>query len=802
LHTRRIPQALQLPDGERTPGRRRSGGSRSAPIATLCLVLFALAAQFAQADAGELRIFVNDPSGAALTASVTVENSAGQVRRSVDTDTVGRATVRRLPFGAYRVTVAHDGFAPASAVVEIRSAVPTEYRVTLAVASLASTVDVGPDTTLIDTRQTTTERRVGAETIQRRAAPLPGRAVPELINTQPGWLLEANGIVHPRGSENQTQYVVDGLPLTDNRSPGFAPELDADSIHSLGILTGGYPAEYGRKLGGVIEVATVEEARHGLHGDVTAGGGSFGTAGADATIGYAGQKASLVGGAGGSRTDRYLDPPVEENYTNHGSTAQAGVHLEAGGFGVMINHAASRFMVPNDEAQQDAGQVQRRTSAETAARLSYQRVVTRSALFSVNGMVRDLGATLASNELSTPIAAEQDRGISDGYVKATIAWHAGAHDWKAGADTSYGHVREQFGYRITDPSAFDDDVAPHFAFADRATDREHALFIQDQISAGHWTIKAGLRWDAYHLVVDESAFSPRLAIAWSPGPGFVLRASYDRAYQTPAVENLLLASSPDVEAISDSVLRLPVRPSRGNFGEVAMAAALASRLRLDVNAFDRRMRDFADDDLLLNTGVSFPIAFGHGFVHGAELKLEVPPGRGDVAGGGLRGALSGFLSYTWMRGEAELPVTGGLFLGDEADLGDAGDRIPISQDQRHTLRGRVAAQLTPQAWLAFAGAFDSGLPFEDAGDTSDLSGTVSPRVLAQVDLDAGRVRPASTFDVSAGWMVLKTGKGRIELQADLRNVTDRLRVINFAGAFSGTALAAPRAVAARVRVEF
>jgi hypothetical protein len=45
------------------------------------------------------------------------------------------------------------------------------------------------------------------------------------------------------------QYVIDGLPITDNRSPAFAPELDADDVHAMTILTGGYPAEYGRKLG-------------------------------------------------------------------------------------------------------------------------------------------------------------------------------------------------------------------------------------------------------------------------------------------------------------------------------------------------------------------------------------------------------------------------------------------------------------------------------------------------------------------------------------------------------------------------
>jgi outer membrane receptor protein involved in Fe transport len=90
------------------------------------------------------------------------------------------------------------------------------------------------------------------------------------------------------------------------------------------------------------------------------------------------------------------------------------------------------------------------------------------------------------------------------------------------------------------------------------------------------------------------------------------------------------------------------------------------------------------------------------------------------------------------------------------------------------------------------------LPFEDA----ILADKVPPRIPEQVNLETGRVRPASTFDVSGGWTLLKTATSRIELQADVRNVANTLRVINFAGVFSGTALAPPRAFGARVRVEF
>ena len=756
------------------------------------LVLVAVLGQFAQAEVGELRVVVTDPSGLAVSADVAIASDINQVSRGVEADAAGIALIRRLPFGKYRVKVTREGFAPSEGLIDIRSAAPVEYRVTLALAGVVSSVDVAPDATLLDQRQTATVRQVGRDIVQRRPAALPGRAVPELINTQPGWLLEAGGTLHPRGSENQAQYVIDGLPITDNRAPGFAPELDADGVHAIGILTGGYPAEYGRKLGGVIEIATAGDQRRGVHGDAAFGVGSFATRAGDAAIGVAGDRGSIVVNGSASTTDRYLDPPTEANFTNHGETWQGTVHAEYGRVGVIVNRAETRFMVPNEPHQQEAGQLQRRDNDETSAKFSFQQILSSTAVASVNAFVRDLDAGLTSNEFSTPIAAAQQRGLRDAYVKASVAWHAGRHEWKAGGDTSVGRIDEQFAYRITDSAAFDEDILPAFEFTARATDREHALFIQDQIAAGPWTIKAGLRWDAYHLVVSEHAVSPRLAAAWSPSDRFVLRASYDRAFQTPAAENLLLASSPEVETLAPTVVRLPVRPSRGNFFEVAASHRLATAVRLDGSWFDRRMDDFADDDLLLNTGVSFPIAFRRGTVHGAEVKIDVPPGR----------AVSGSLAYTWMRGEAELPVTGGLFLGDEVDLGESGERFPITQDQRHTLRGRLAAQFTPAAWVALATTFDSGLPFEDEGDTAGADDEIPQDILDEVNFDTGRVRPAWTFDVSAGWRLAKRRGRELQLQADVRNLTNTLRVINFSGVFSGTALAAPRTIAVRVRVDF
>src|SRR5207247_627571 len=98
----------------------------------------------------------------------------------------------------------------------------------------------------------------------------------------------------------------------------------------------------------------------------------------------------------------------------------------------------------------------------------------------------------------------------------------------------------------------------------------------------------------------------------------------DRAFQTPSFENLLLASSSSVEVLSEEVARLPVPPSRGNFYEAGVTKSLLGRMRLDISAYRRQIQDFADDDVLLNTGVTFPIAFKKAEIRGGEVKVTMP----------------------------------------------------------------------------------------------------------------------------------------------------------------------------------
>lgn len=765
-----------------------------------CLLLLLALGQFGQTNTGELRLTVVDASGLALHSEVELVSEANQVRKRLETDQQGILIAKRLPFGTYRVVVTRDAFAPFGGLVEIRSALPTPYRVALSPSALHPQITVTPESTLLDPHQTMTAQRIGAEALGQRMTAPPGRALTELVNAQPGWLLEANGILHPRGSEYQTQYVVDGLPLTDNRSPAFAPEIGAEGVDGLNILTAGYPAEYGRKLGGVIEVVTTGQAREGFHGSVAGSAGSFATRSVDVVGGYARKRTAFSISAGLASTDRYLDPPVEENFSNRGTTSHAAARIERDvtdrdRVGLIVRHGDARFLVPNERVQQVAGQRQDRDSAETAVQFSYQHIFSGRVVGDVRGMTRDLTARLRSNPASTPVVADQERGFRELYLKGAVAGHAGAHEWKAGADIDVGTVRERFDYRITDPGVFDPGTPAVFSFDARRPAREQALFVQDQWRRGAWTVNAGVRWDRYRLVVEEGAISPRLGVAWSwPAANLVLRASYDRAFQTPAVENLLLASDPTVDTLDDDVLRLPVRPSRGHFYDVGFSKTLFGTTRVDVSQFHRTMDHFADDDVLLNTGVGFPIAFHRGRITGTEIKWHVPRWR----------TLSGAIGYSRLRGTGELPITGGLFLGDEAaEMLGGTERFPITQDQRHTIRARVSDRITSSVWVALAGSYNSGLPVEEFDDDRGQAvAQYGGRIVDRVNFETGRVRPSFSLDASAGLVLARSGTRRAGVQVDVRNLANRLNVINFSGLFSGTAIAPPRSVALRLHVAF
>jgi hypothetical protein len=767
-------------------------------LTLVCACAFSVAAQQGR---GELQIEVHDPQGAMLTASGELVSEGNQFHLSFQVGDDGRYAAQDLAFGVYRITLNHGGFSPATQMIEIRSIVPRHLSVTLGLKPVETQMEISDAGTLVDPSRTSAVYTIGSQTLSEEMPSQPGRGILNVVDAQPGWLYEANGVLHPRGSEYDVQFVMDGIPMTENRSPAFAPPIESSDVESMRVMTAGFPAEYGRKLGGIIEVTSPKNTPDGLHGELDVSGGSFSTGAASAELFYSsgGNRFSISGD--GFHTDRYLDPPVLGNFTNLGNAGGFSASYErdlSNGdrlFATFSQHSL-RYLVPNELVQQLALQREDASQKENAGHVHYTHAFSADFLFSLAGSVRDAAALLNSNAQSTPVIVSQDRGYREGYLRADLAGHHGRHEWKIGGDGIFNPVHEALQYQITDPTQFDSGTSLNpQSFSDHRWDVESSAFAEDQARIGNWNVSAGLRFDQYKFAVNESAWSPRLGVSrFIPSLNLLVHASYDRVFQTPAMENLLVASSPKADTFSNAVLQLPVPPARANYFEVGFTKSFAGKLRVDGNVFRRDFRNFSDDNVLLDTGVSFPIAFANAHIFGEEIQVSVP----------RWGRFSGSISYSNQTGTGQGPLTGGLFLGAQISGISDTSKFPISQDQRNTARARVRYQAASRLWFAAAAEFGSGLPvsLDNPINYSDALAQYGAAILNQVNFGAGRVRPNFSLDVSAGGTLYHKETKEISGQLEINNLANRLNVLNFASLFSGTAIAAPRSISAHLKFTF
>src|SRR5271154_6827723 len=121
-----------------------------------------------QSNSGELHITVTAPSGRGIRASVKIVSSANEYRNALETSDQGTLVVQRLPFGIYELEVDQPGFAHRAQSVEIRSSLPTNYRILLSLPTVNQSVTVSSVNTLIDPDQAGSISQIGTDLIQHR----------------------------------------------------------------------------------------------------------------------------------------------------------------------------------------------------------------------------------------------------------------------------------------------------------------------------------------------------------------------------------------------------------------------------------------------------------------------------------------------------------------------------------------------------------------------------------------------------------------------------------------------------------
>src|SRR5438128_12044485 len=89
-----------------------------------------------------------------------------------------------------------------------------------------------------------------------------------------GMIRSHDDFVHVRGHEVALNTFINGVSFWENPHSVLSAGLSPDIIQSVNVMTGGFPAEYGNRFGGALDIVTKSGFSMNNEGALTLGGGS------------------------------------------------------------------------------------------------------------------------------------------------------------------------------------------------------------------------------------------------------------------------------------------------------------------------------------------------------------------------------------------------------------------------------------------------------------------------------------------------------------------------------------------------
>jgi hypothetical protein len=392
--------------------------------------------------------------------------------------------------------------------------------------------------------------------------------------------------------------------------------------------------------------------------------------------------------------------------------------------------------------------------------------------------------------------------------------------------------------------------------------KELALYIEDQIKARNWLFNLGLREDVYNGLTDANQTQPRVGIAYNIKPTTtVLRVSYARTLETPFNENLVLSSTGCSNAVLAPLLNCSsgvsgtMQPGFRNEFHAGLQQAFGKKVVVSGEYIWKYTHNAFDFSVLGNTPITFPIDWHNSKIPGYALRADIPQFRhfsaylvassvaarfypSQVAGAGATVGQTGLpfridhdekfnqtthLQYTFSRGK----VLNGLWVwfNWRYDSGMVAGSVPcynpLSNDPNSacaatstTLNGQPAVNLSGltadeefQAGLTCNGVKATpGNPLPATCLASEYSSNlvkIPAPGSGDNDKNPPRIAPRDLFDASIGKdNLFHASRFKTNLDITAINVTDKYALYNFLSTFSGTHYVTPRALTAKITLNF
>jgi hypothetical protein len=391
--------------------------------------------------------------------------------------------------------------------------------------------------------------------------------------------------------------------------------------------------------------------------------------------------------------------------------------------------------------------------------------------------------------------------------------------------------------------------------------KELALYIQDSITKGNWSLNLGIRGDFYNGLTTHREAEPRLGVAYHIKPSStILRVSYARLLETPFNENLILSSIGCDNAVLNPLLGCsstgftPLTPGWRNEFHAGVEQAFGKYLVFSGEYIWKYTHNAYDFSILGATPITFPVAWDRSKIPGFAGRVSVPNFHGFTA----------LMVFSSVAARYFTPQVSGAGAAPSAPAGV----FRIDHDEKFNQTTHLQYQMGKRGpWLGFNWRYDNGLvsgsvtcpggdcnngPLGSASvvDTSILSpdqqfeaglfcgsarpfpagpgnpaGTALSSSLGtnlcpasqygsslisipapgkeDDDKNPPRIAQRSLFDISVGHDNLFHGdKYKWSAQLTVINLANRVALYNFLSTFSGTHYVTPRTVTAQVGFNF
>ncbi|MEX2601448.1 MAG: TonB-dependent receptor [Balneolaceae bacterium] len=646
-----------------------------------------------------------------------------EINRGAASNTSGYYSITNLPPGTYTIAASYIGYRLFEEAVELEAGETLRLDIELIPEGVELEEIVVQSESELEELQNIGVSQVETALIRS----LPAIFEPDVfrsVQLLPGVKAASDfssGLYIRGGSPDQTLILLDETTVYNpSHFFGFYSTFNPDAVKDVRLYKGGYPAQYGGRLGSVLTVYNKDGNRNEFRGTVSAGMLAS-RAMIEGPYRYgswmiAVRRSTLEPLLAALRTQAELVPE-----TFYFTDINGKLNIDASEnnrFSVAFYSGNDRVQIPLNQDAEISLMYGNQTLSTTwrhifSDRLFGSATVTGSRYF--NQPEFEFAQT----------AFERDNDIYDWSAKSDLEFiQSERSTWSAGIWSGFLTLR------------FRDSFDNQESFHSRIHTRYTSAYLQNRWRPHpDWILTAGLRGN-YFSEGEFSRLEPRISLDYQPNPSIRLQAAYGRYYQY-----LTLITN---EAFSGFDLWLTtaegVPPSYGDQFVIGAKTVPFEKYGLDIELYYRTMQDLFELNPFINNpaGLDYRelFRFGEGYAYGLELFFER-----------TEGTLTGFLGYTF-------GVTRRKFPGFNQDILDEPNRgrfYPPKYDRTHDLNLVIQYRLSDR-W-AFTSVFNyaTGQAYTEPAGRTQMDRTPWDNLIRDVfiieNLNAARLPSYHRLDI-------------------------------------------------------